>query len=147
MYLNTAGTYQHTNNSDIKPDSLKDLTDNLALWLTLHDRTFLEHERVSLQIPVGILHWPEAYYDVEEMQSSADLVIEVAGLGLHMIIGLSSATDLSALKKTDKMEDGDDPCIITTVTGATLSPSDMRMLMVWLIRDIRPLEFVVRTSS
>jgi hypothetical protein len=133
--------------SERKTSQLLDLTNCLADWLGLSDRTRLEHDKVTLKIPVGAMHWPAVFYrESNNLQDNAgSLTIDVSGLSLTMSFTLSHVTDLIAMQKLEQFNGGEDPHTNITVQELTLTPSDLRGLVGWLIQTIRPMEFLMQS--
>lgn len=125
-----------------------DLTNNLAIWLGLSERTSLEHDQVILKIPVGVMRWPANIYKDEDCQleTVGNLMIDVSGLSLNMNFKISFISDLTSLEKVERFESGNDPHTNITIQNLTLAPKELKTLIVWLINTLRPMEFIMLST-
>jgi hypothetical protein len=125
-----------------------DLTNNLGTWLGLSDRTSLEHDQVVLKIPVGAMRWPaNNYKEVNSpLKTLGSLTIEVSGLSLNMSFKMSDITHLTSLEKHEQFEGGEDPHTNIAIQGVALAPKELRVLIVWLISTLRPMEFIMLSA-
>lgn len=125
---------------------LKRLTASLGDWFGLSSRSSLEHDRVNLELPLGALHWPAAYYHESEPERPADearLVVEVSGLVAEVSFQLLGITDISGLRR--RVNHRGDSHIHVQVNGVALSPKDLRGFIHWLVDTIKPMEFMICT--
>lgn len=125
-----------------------DLTSNLAIWLGLSERTSLEHDQVIIKIPVGAMRGP-ASSDIDEdcqLETVGNLTIDVSGLSLNVNFKISNISDLTTLEKIEQFESGEDPHTNIKIQNLTLAPKELRTLIVWLINNLRPMEFIMLST-